>query len=113
MCGIVPLIQIAIIVFIIVSLWKVFDKAGQPGWAAIIPFYNCYILLKIVSRPGWWLILFFIPVVNFVISIFVDIDLAKCFGKGTAFAVGLIFLPIVFIPILAFGSAQYTPITRA
>ncbi|WP_370948252.1 DUF5684 domain-containing protein [Amycolatopsis sp. cg5] len=95
-------------VFFIFVAWKVFTKAGQPGWAAIIPFYNAYIMLKIAGRPGWWLLLYFIPVVNVVISIIVMLDIAKSFGKGTAFAVfGLILFPFVGMTMLAFGSAQY------
>jgi len=101
------IIYLAVIVFEIASLWKVFVKAGKPGWAAIIPFYNSYLLLKIVGRPGWWLILYFIPLVNIVILILVMIDVAKSYGKSGAFAVGLILLAPIFIPILGFGSAQY------
>ena len=84
-----------------------YEKGNQPGWACIIPFYNTYVLMKIVGRPGWWLILFFIPIVNFIIWIIVSIDLAKSFGKGTGFAVGLIFLAPIFILILGFGPATY------
>lgn len=105
--------QLAILVFFIVVMWKIFVKAGQPGWAAIIPFYNLYVLLQIVGRPGWWLILFLVPIVNIVIAIVVTLDLAKCFGKGTGFAIGLLLLSIIFYPILAFGSAQYAPPSRA
>ena len=82
-------------------------KAGHAGWKAIIPIYNYYIILKIVGRPGWWLILYFIPIVNIIIFIIVDLNLAKSFAKGTGFAVGLILLSIVFIPILGFGPATY------
>src|SRR4030043_125096 len=102
------LIQIAVSVFLIVAAWKVFVKAGQPGWACIIPFYNYYILLKIASKPGWWLILLFIPLVNIVILFLMCLGIAQNFGKGTGFAVGLFFLGFIFSPILAFGSAQYT-----
>jgi hypothetical protein len=91
----------------IAACWKIFTKAGQPGWAAIIPIYNWYILCKIVGRPGWWVILFFIPFINFIIGIIVCIDLAKSFGKGVGFAIGLILLGVIFFPILGFGSAQY------
>ena len=90
-----------------VSMWKIFVKAGQPGWAAIIPIYNAYILTKIVGRPWWWLLLMLIPFVNIVIAIILAIDLAKSFGKGGGFAVGLILLGFVFYPILAFGDARY------
>lgn len=101
------LIAIAIGLFLIVSYWKVFVKAGQPGWGIFIPIYNVYLLLKIAGRPGWWLILYLIPFVNIVIGIIVDIDIAKNFGKDTAFGLGLFFLGFIFIPILAFGSAEY------
>ncbi|HXY27125.1 MAG TPA: DUF5684 domain-containing protein [Acidimicrobiales bacterium] len=101
------IIYLAIIVLEIAALWMVFVKGGRPGWAAIIPFYNYYVLLKVVGRPGWWLILYFIPIVNIVIWIIVAIDLAKSFNKSTGFAVGIIFLAFIFIPILGFGSAQY------
>jgi hypothetical protein len=105
--AIIVLIYIAVIVFEIAALWLVFAKAGRPGWAAIIPFYNYYVLLKLVGRPGWWLILYFIPIVNIVIWIIVAIDLSKSFGKTSGFAVGLILLAFIFIPILGFGSARY------
>jgi Family of unknown function (DUF5684) len=87
--------------------WKVFTKAGQPGWASIIPIVNIYFLCKVAGRPGWWLILFLIPCVNFVMFIVIALDVAKRFGKSGGFAVGLIFLPFIFYPILGFGSAQY------
>ena len=85
---VIPAVIGAVIgLFLIVAMWKVFAKAGKPGWAAIIPLYNIYVQLKIVGRPGWWLILFFIPVVNIVISLLVAIDMAKSFGKGSGFGV--------------------------
>ncbi len=106
--GIMGLIWLAVVVLMIVGMWKVFTKAGQPGWAAIIPIYNLVVLLKIVGKPIWWIIGFLIPVVNFVVMILVAVALAKAFGKGTGFAIGLIFLGFVFIPILAFSDATYT-----
>jgi hypothetical protein len=105
--GLIVIIYIAVIVFEIAALWQVFVKAGHPGWAAIIPFYNYYVLLKIVGRPGWWLILYFIPLVNIIVWIIVAIDLSKSFAKSTGFAVGLILLAFIFIPILGFGPASY------
>jgi Family of unknown function (DUF5684) len=107
MGGVIIIIYLAVIVLEIAAMWKVFVKAGQPGWAAIIPFYNTYILLKIVGRPGWWLILFLIPLVNIVMWIIVALDLSKSFGKSAGFTVGLVLLGIIFIPILGFGSAAY------
>ena len=100
-------VYVAVAVFLIAALWLVFTKARRPGWAAIIPFYNYYTLLKVVGRPGWWLILYFIPLVNIVVWIIVSIDLAKSFARGIPFGVGLIFLAFIFIPILGYGPAQY------
>ena len=101
------IVYLALMVFMIASAWRVFTKAGQPGWASLIPIYNTYIFLKIAGKPGWWLILLFIPLVNIVIGIIATVAFAKSFGKGAGFAVGLIFLPIIFFPILAWGSAQH------
>jgi len=98
---------LAFMILIIAACWKVFTKAGQPGWAAIIPLYNIYIWCKIVGRPGWWVILMIIPFVNFIVGIILSIDLAKSFGKGVGFGLGLAFLGVIFWPILGFGSAQY------
>jgi len=101
------IIMLAFGLFIIVSMWKVFEKAGQPGWGIFIPIYNMYLLLMIAGKPGWWVILYLIPLVNFVIGLIVAIDIAKNFGKDTAFGLGLFFLGFIFYPILAFGDAQY------
>lgn len=101
------IIYLAIIVVMVAAMWKVFTKAGQPGWACLIPIYNFYIVLKIVGKPGWWLLLLLIPLVNFVIAILVTNGLAKSFGKGTGFTVGLLLLPFIFYPILGFGDAKY------
>ncbi|MFW5713464.1 MAG: DUF5684 domain-containing protein [Brevefilum sp.] len=94
-------------IIMIIAMWKLFSKAGKPGWASLIPIYNIWVLLEIVGRPGWWIILMLIPGVNFIIGIIVMIDLAKSFGKETGFAIGLILLPFIFMLILAFGKAQY------
>ena len=106
------IIYLAIIVIVIAGVWKTFEKAGQPGWASIIPIYNIYIMLKIAGRPGWWLILFLIPLVNFIIAIVMSVDIAKNFGKGTGFGIGLAFLGFIFFPILGFGDATYQPVAR-
>lgn len=105
--AVMPFIAIVVVALTFIGLWKVFKKAGKPGWAAIIPIYNIVVILEIVKRPTWWVILMFIPIVNFVIMIIVMIDLAKAFGKGTGFGLGLAFLNFIFIPILGFGKAQY------
>ena len=102
------LIPPVLLVVIIASLWRVFTKAGQPGWGALIPFYNMYILLKIVGRPGWWMALLFIPFVNFVITLIVSIDLAKAFGRSSTFGVlGLFLFSFIGYPMLGFGKDQY------
>ena len=96
-----------LMIIVIVGTWKMFEKAGKPGWASLIPIYNFIVLLEIVGKPLWWIVLMFIPIVNIIIAIWVTNLLAKSFGKSEAFTVGLIFLPFVFYPILGFGSAQY------
>src|SRR5882724_2092017 len=101
------IIGLLIALLIIVAMWKVFTKAGQPGWASIIPIYNLYIWCKIVGRPWWWILLMLIPFVNFIILIILCIDTAKSFGKGPGFGIGLALLGVIFWPILGFGSAQY------
>jgi Family of unknown function (DUF5684) len=97
--------EIAVTVLIVASTWKIFSKAGQPGWAAIIPIYNFIVWCKIVGRPAWWVLLLLICFPIFYIIL--CIDLAKSFGKGVGFAVGLILLSVIFFPILGFGSATY------
>ncbi len=104
---------LAVIVLYIVSLWMVFQKAGQPGWGAIIPIYNIYLLVKISGRPGWWFILLLIPVVNIVIDVIISIDIARNFGKSDGFGIGLFLVGFVFYPILAFGDASYHPAASA
>lgn len=104
---VVLLIELVIVVAVIAGFWKVFEKAGKPGWAAIIPIYNAIVLLEIIGKPIWWIIGFFIPCLNLVVAILVALEVAKCFGKGPGFAVGLILLPFVFYPILGFGDARY------
>lgn len=101
------LVGLAILVFLIAAMWKVFTKAGKAGWLILIPIVNVYQLLKIAGRPGWWLILLIIPLVNLIISILVSMDIAKSFGKGAGFGLGLAFLSPIFYPILGFGSATY------
>lgn len=101
------LIILAIVVFMIAAMWKIYVKAGQEGWAAIVPIYNTYILLKIVGKPGWWLLMMFIPFVNIVYAVWTYNMLSKSFGKDEAFTVGLLLAGIVFFPILGFGDAKY------
>ena len=107
MSGIVWFIYIAIVVAIIAGWWMIFTKAGEAGWKSIIPIWNILVLLKIIGREWWWIILMLIPFVNIVIWIIVSLDLAKVFGRGTGFGIGLAFLSFIFAPILGFGSDTY------
>jgi hypothetical protein len=106
--GVMLIVCLAIAVVFIIGLWKVFVKAGQPGWAVLIPFYNIYVLLKIAGRPGWWLLLYLIPLVNIAIAIVVAIDIAKAFGQSALFGVLLLFLlsGIGYL-VLGFGDYRY------
>jgi len=94
--------------FFIVCSWKIFTKAGQPGWASIIPIYATIVQLRIIGKPWWWLLLFLIPLVNIVFGIWATNLVSKSFGKGVGFTLGLIFLGFIFVPLLAFDrSIQY------
>ena len=107
------IVQLALSLLMIISVWKVFSKAGQPGWACLVPFYNLYVFLKIAGKPGWWMaIILLVPVANLIFAIMALAGMAKNFGKGGGFVVGLILLPIIFYPMLAFGSAQYRPVAN-
>ena len=114
MLGPLMIVLLAFAVFAIIVMWKIFEKANQPGWAVLIPFYNLYIYTQIIKRPSWWMVLYFLGAVPFlgsiavlVISILDNIRLSRAFRKSDGFAVGLIFLSIIFLAILAFGDAQY------
>jgi hypothetical protein len=108
-----PIVVVCIIVgvafwlLVLIGAWKVFTKAGKPGWAVIIPIYNAIVLLEICGRPIWWILLMLIPCVNVVIQLIVSFDLAKSFGKGPVFGIGLWLFGCIFVPVLGFGSAQY------
>lgn len=101
------ILLLAFFVFIIAAMWKVFVKAGQPGWAAIIPIYNIYIMTKIAGKPGYWTILCLIPILNFIFMIWLYNMISKSFGKDEGFTAGLVILGLIFWPILGFGSAKY------
>jgi hypothetical protein len=105
--GILLVLYIALAVLMIAGWWKIFTKAGKPGWGVLIPFYNLYLMCKIAKRPGWWFILFLIPFVGFVIQLIVMLDIAKRFFKTALFGVGLFLLPFIFGLILGFGDAVY------
>lgn len=101
------LFALALSVFILVAMWKVYAKAGKPGWACLVPFYNTYCLFEIAFGNGWLFLLTFVPCVNFVFLIMLYFKLAKAFGQGVGFGFGLLFLSPIFFAILAFGKSQY------
>lgn len=109
------LFGIASSILTIISLWKIYTKAKQPGWASIIPFYSEFVLYRLTWGEGIYFLFTYvaIPVVPFIMSVITIIKLARSFRKSDGFAVGLILLPVVFFPILAFGSSEYAgPIRR-
>jgi hypothetical protein len=99
--------QLLALAFFAWVFWRIFEKAGKPGWAAVIPIYNVIVLLEVVGRPWWWFLLLLIPIVNFVVGFLLALDLSRSFGHDLAFALGLFFLGFIFYPILAFGSDRY------
>ena len=101
------ILYIVLIVFYLFCLWRIFVKAGKPGWAAIVPIYNIIVELEVVGKPWYWLLLMLVPVVNVVLGVIVIFRLAKVFGHGTGFGFGLLFLSFIFLPILAFDSSSY------
>jgi hypothetical protein len=105
--AIVFLVMIALIIFYVAAFWRVLEKAGVPGWGAIIPIYNIYLWCKIVGRPGWWVLLLFIPVVSVIVVLILSLDLAKAFARTAGFGVGLWLLSVIFVPILGFGPSSY------
>lgn len=106
--SIVPVVVgLAIVVLMLAAFWKVFEKAGEPGWKSLIPVYNAYLFVIISGKPGWWFILFFIPIVGVIANLLVCLSLANKFGKGNLYGVGLFLLgPILYLH-LAFSDAEY------
>lgn len=105
--GIFMIVYFAVIALMIFSMWKVYAKAGKPGWAAIVPIYNIIVLLEIIGQPTWWFVMLLIPFVNIYFMFKIGIQLAQSFGKTTGFGIGLIFLSFIFFPMLGFGDAKY------
>lgn len=105
--AVIWVIALLLMALMIVVMWILFKKAGKPGWAAVVPFYDQYTLYEITWGNGWRFLMLLIPIYNIILMILTYIRLAKAFGKDEGYAVGLIFLPHVFVPMLAFGSAAY------
>lgn len=106
--AIVLVLVLLILVGFIAGMWMMFEKANQPGWAALIPIYNTYVMLKVAGRPGWWLILYIVPIINWIVPLLVLWDIARNFGKGELFSVVTVLLgfPLVY---LGFSNDQYQP----
>ncbi len=101
------ILSFAVMAVVLASMWRMFTKAGKPGWAALIPIYNTVVLMQIIGRPEWWVLLLFVPFVNIYIAIVSTLELAKSFGKSTGFGVLMLFFPVIMYPMLGFGSSQY------
>ena len=105
------ILWLAIMIFVIVCMWKVFVKAGKPGWAAIVPIYNAWVLLEIGGEEGWKILLAFIPIVGSILVLIYTIkaylEIARRFGKETWFGILMIFFAPIMFAILAFTDAKY------
>ncbi|MCG1003534.1 MULTISPECIES: DUF5684 domain-containing protein [Halobacterium] len=101
------LFALVVLVAVVGGTWMTFSKAGEPGWAAIIPIYNLYVMLKIGGNEWWWLLLFLVPIVNIFVAVKMFVDIARSFGFGVLFGIGLWLLPVVFFPVLGFGDYEY------
>lgn len=106
------LVYVIVLVIAFAGTWKMFTKAGVPGWGALIPIYNTYLLCKIAGRPWWWVLLMLIPIVGLIVLVVVWYDISRAFGHGGAFTLGLVLLTFIFTAILGFGSSQYQGITH-
>ena len=100
-------VQLALMLLVLAAWWRIFEKAGEPGWAAIVPIYNGIVAVKIAGKPLWWIVLLLIPLVGVIFGLIVLYDIAKRFGKSFGFVLGMIVLPPIFYPLLAWGEAQY------
>ncbi len=107
------LLPLLFIILPMVASWMIFTKAGRHGWSALVPFHRNIRQLEIAGKPGWWIFLYLVPILNIVIYVKTLLGLSRNFGHGGWFAVGLLFCPIVFFPILAFGKSQYAPIASS
>ncbi|MDP9047590.1 MAG: DUF5684 domain-containing protein [Bacteroidota bacterium] len=105
MAMLIPILVMVVIT--VIGKWKIYEKAGKPGWAALIPIYTWIVMLEIVGKPIWWIFLFFVPCVNIVFMIWTVNLLSKSFGQSEGFTIGLILLGFVFYPILGFGTYRY------
>ncbi len=110
MFAMIAVYLVIMIFLVIVPMWKIFTKAGQPGWACLVPIYNIYVMTLIAKKPAWWMIMILIvPIANVIFGIMLIHAIVTNFGKGVGFTIGVLLLSAIFIPILGYGSAQYNP----
>ena len=100
-------VWLAIVAVVIAAYWRIFAKAGRPGWASLVPIYNVVTLLHITGRSGWWTLGLFVPLLNFFVLIRLVFELAGAFGRGIGCGFGLLLLSPIFVPVLGFGGSQY------
>jgi hypothetical protein len=103
------LIVLALVLLLVVAMWKVFERAGEPGWAALVPIYNLYILTRVAQMSGWWLLAAFVPIFNIIFCFATSMGVAKRFNRSTGFGIGLALLPFIFYPMLAWGDDSPVP----
>lgn len=101
------LFNLLVVVGVLVGIWKVFVKANKPGWAALVPIYNLFVLAEVGGKPSWWAILLFVPLVNLIVFVLICMGVAKNFGKSELYGIGLALLGFIFFPLLGFGNARY------
>lgn len=101
------LFNLLVVVGVLVGMWKVFVKANKPGWAALVPIYNLFVLAEVGGKPSWWAILLFVPLVNLIVFVVICMGVAKNFGKNELYGIGLALLGFIFFPLLGFGNARY------
>jgi hypothetical protein len=104
---IIMAIVAVLVLIMVISTWKIYTKAGREGWESIVPVYNLYVMLLIARLPAWTIILYFIPIVNIAFAFYVSYKFVETFGKGIGYAIGCVFLPFIFYPMLAFGDSVY------
>jgi hypothetical protein len=102
--------SLSTLVVTVISLWFIFKKVGKPGWVSIIPLYNLYVLVRVVGSSWWVFILLLVPYIGVLVFVFISIELAKCFGRGTLFGIGIGLMTIFFLPIVAFDKSSYEPL---
>jgi len=104
------LMILAFVLLVLISMWRVYERAGEPGWAILIPIYNTYVLTRIGRVSGWWVLAMFVPLLNVVALFVISIGVAERFNRGAGFGIGLTILPFIFYPMLAWGDGQ--PVAR-